>query len=39
MKVQNFEKAKILLRKAYKLRKKCLISPEIARKLNEGAYF
>lgn len=33
--VQNFEKAKVLLRKAYKLRKKCHIDPSIIRKLKE----
>lgn len=35
MKVQNFEKAKILLKKAYQLRKKCLINPEITKKLRD----
>lgn len=35
MKVQNFEKAKILLKKAYQLRKKCLINPEITKKLKD----
>lgn len=35
MKIQNFEKAKTLLRKAYKLRKKCLISQEIIAKLKQ----
>lgn len=35
IKVQNFEKAKILLRKAYKLKEKCLISSEISKKLKE----
>jgi len=33
LKIQNFEKAKILFRQAYKLRKQCLISPEIKTKL------
>jgi len=33
LKIQNFEKAKILLRQAYKLRKQCLIGPEIKTKL------
>lgn len=33
LKIQNFEKAKILLRQAYKLKKKCHISSEIVTKL------
>jgi hypothetical protein len=36
VKVQNFEKAKLLLRKAYRLKKKCLINSEITQKLKEG---
>jgi hypothetical protein len=35
LKVQNFEKAKLLLKKAYQLKKKCLISPEITKKLQD----
>lgn len=35
LKIQNLEKAKVLLRRAYKLKKKCLINPEITRKLKE----
>ena len=39
IKVQNFEKAKLLLRKAYRLKKKCLINPEITQKLKDGFTF
>jgi hypothetical protein len=35
LKVQNFEKAKLLLKKAYQLKKKCLISHEVTRKLKD----
>jgi translation initiation factor 2B subunit (eIF-2B alpha/beta/delta family) len=35
LRVQNFEKAKLLLKRAYKLKKKCLISPEVTRKLRD----
>ncbi len=35
LRIHNFEKAKVLLRKAYKLKKKCHIDPSIKSKLKE----
>lgn len=36
--LDGLEKAKYLLKKAYKLRKKCLISSTIKKKLKNGKY-
>ncbi len=38
IKIQHFEKAKSLLRNAYKLKKKCAISSEIGHKLKHGKF-